>query len=104
MLNVTVLGEKMVIMSEELIDKFYEAHQDKIFFPQLKSYLLGNVVYALKVSGNIPEVRSKIGHTDPALAEDGTVRQKFGEDKTKNTIHCSDGEESALAELEILDL
>lgn len=103
-LNVTVLSEKMIVLSEELIHKFYQEHLDKGFFLELKSYLLGNVVYALKVNGSIPETRLKIGHTDPNLASKNTIRHMFGKDKTKNAIHCSDSEESALSELEVLDL
>lgn len=104
MLDVTILKEQMVIMSENVIQEFYKEHLDKGFFPILESYMLGNVVYAFKVEGNVAKTRLQVGHTDPKLAEPNSIRGKYGVDKTKNAVHCSDSEESGLHEIETMQL
>ena len=53
----------------------------------------------LEAEDAVKTLREVIGVTDPAEAEEGTVRQLFAESKERNAIHASDSDENAAAEI-----
>ena len=53
----------------------------------------------LEADGAVPRLRETIGATDPAEADEGTVRRLFAESKERNAIHASDSDENAAIEV-----
>lgn len=92
---------KSVRLSKDEAGKFYYVHRDKPFFDSLTSYMSsGKVVVAVFEGENaIERVRRIMGATDPKKAEKGTIRNLFGIDIEKNSIHGSDSPQSAEFEI-----
>jgi len=103
---------KMIQLSEVDAQRFYAVHEGKEFFGRLTKFISSGPVVALVLEKEnaIEEFRKLIGSTDPAQAEDGTIRKLFGESVTMNAVHGSDSPENAekewsffFAQKEILD-
>jgi nucleoside-diphosphate kinase len=60
------------------------------------------VAFIITSELTIPELRKKIGNTNPQKAEPGTIRYKYGTVLPKNAVHCSDSSDSAEREINIL--
>jgi len=106
--NSTVIGIKITRATAEMVDKHYQEHVEKAFFPELRSFMLGkdaNIVAAVLCSKSktlIPDLRAVVGATDPKKAEQGTIRASFKcESVTRNCIHASDSPASAEREITI---
>ncbi|MFO8000306.1 MAG: nucleoside-diphosphate kinase [Marinilabilia sp.] len=91
---------KMVRMPLEKAKLFYEVHKEKPFFEELVTFITsGPVVAALLEKENaVEDFRRLIGATDPAKAEEGTIRNIYARDKTRNAVHGSDSDENAIKE------
>ena len=91
---------KMIRLSRSDAQRFYAVHQGKEFFDRLTEFISSGPVVALVLEKEnaIENFRKLIGNTDPAKAEEGTIRKQFGETVTKNAVHGSDSPENALAE------
>ncbi len=53
----------------------------------------------LEAENSVEALRKTIGATDPAKAEEGTVRKRFGDSLTRNAVHASDSRENAAREI-----
>jgi len=95
---------KMIKMSRELTERFYEIHRGKHFFEELVSSIADKYIVAAVLEGRnaIDVVRKMIGSTDPVKAEPGTIRGDYALDITENIIHASDSRESFEREVKIL--
>jgi len=91
---------KMTQMPLEIAEKFYSEHKGKHFFKTLTEFMSSGPVVAaiLEKENAVADFRTLIGSTDPAKAAEGTIRRKFAKDMTRNAIHGSDSDESALQE------
>jgi len=96
-----VVALKKVRLSKEQAKKFYIVHKERPFYESLTDYMSSGPVVAMILEGEnaITRVREIMGATDPAQAEEGTIRKMFGLDKEKNTVHGSDSPESAKKEI-----
>ena len=94
-------GMKMVRMSKNRAEAFYQVHQGKPFFDGLTDFMSSGPCVAVVLAGDnvIAEYRKIMGATDPAQAEKGTIRQAFATDGRKNVVHGSDSTESARWEI-----
>ena len=92
---------KTIRMSKEQAESFYEVHQDKPFFKDLVEFMSSGPVIpvVLEKENAVNDLRKLLGATNPAEAEDDTIRKKFGKDKTKNAVHGADSQENALREI-----
>jgi nucleoside-diphosphate kinase len=92
---------KMVKLSRQAAAGFYEVHKDKFFFNDLLDYMTSGpcIPIALEKENAVENFRKLIGATDPAQADEGTIRKLFAESKTKNIIHGSDSDENAAIEI-----
>jgi nucleoside-diphosphate kinase len=81
--------------------RFYAEHEARPFFGDLVHYMTsGTVLLAcLEREDAVARLRRVVGATDPVEAAPGTVRQRFGLDKQRNSAHASDGAASAEREL-----
>jgi len=91
---------RMVKMTLEQAQSFYEVHRGKSFFNDLIEFMISGpvVVMALKHENAVEEFRKLIGATDPAKAEPGTIRKIFAVSVQMNAVHGSDSDENAARE------
>ena len=96
-----VFGVKMMRLSDEILREHYAHLSDKPFFPEIQGFMQSSPVVALAMRGEnaITRVREMVGPTDSTVAEKGTIRGDFGQDKMKNVVHASDSVENGQAEL-----
>ena len=92
---------KMIHLSKEQAQKFYEVHKDKGFFDELTSFMASGpvVVSVLEGENAIEKNREVMGATNPEDAEVGTIRKDHSQSVGENTVHGSDAEETAKEEI-----
>ena len=97
-----ISNEKKIILEKNEAEKFYQVHQSKPFYNDLCAYLSSGpiVVMILERENAILENRKLMGATDPAKAEEGTIRKKYGLSIDKNSVHGSDSSENAKIEID----
>ncbi len=97
----TIHGLRMARLTKPLIRGFYLDHVEKPFFPELEAFMLEGPVVLLVLEGEdcIQRWRDLMGVTDPREANPGTLRRKFGNDKTRNAVHGSDSPQTAWREV-----
>lgn len=88
-------------LTEAQARAFYAVHQDRPFYGSLVSFMTSGPVFPVLLERDdaIPTLRATIGATDPAEADEGTVRARFAESKERNSIHASDSPENAAQEI-----
>jgi nucleoside-diphosphate kinase len=91
---------KYTKLSAEQAGKFYEVHQERPFYGELVSFMSsGPIVAAILEKDNaVEDFRKLIGATNPANAEDGTIRKKYARSIGENAVHGSDSNENAAIE------
>ena len=96
-----VFGVKMMRLSDEILREHYSHLADKPFFPEIQGFMQSSPVVAIAMRGEnaITRVRDMVGPTDSTVAEKGTIRGDFGQDKMKNVVHASDSVENGQAEI-----
>jgi len=96
-----IVGIKMVKLTKETAGEFYAVHKERPFYAELVKFMTESriVPIALERENAVLELRKVIGATDPAEAEEGTVRKLYAESKGRNIIHASDSDENAKTEL-----
>ncbi len=94
--------EKKIKLEKHEAEKFYQVHQTKPFYDDLCSYLSSGpiVVMILEKENAILDNRKLMGATDPAKAEEGTIRKKYGISIDKNSVHGSDSYDNAKIEID----
>jgi nucleoside-diphosphate kinase len=99
--DLRIVATRMVQLSRLEAEEFYSVHSDKPFFGELVEFMTRGpiVVSVLEGENAIAKHREVIGATNPADAEEGTVRAKYAESIGENTVHGSDAEETALKEI-----
>ena len=97
----TIKDEKKIHISKTEAEEFYKVHQSKPFYGELCSYLSSGpiVVMILERQNAVLENRKLMGATDPAKAEEGTLRKKYGISIDKNSVHGSDSIDNAKIEI-----
>ncbi len=95
-------GMKLIQMSKEQAQKFYEVHKERPFYGELVEFMTSGPVIpiALEKENAVADYRALIGATDPAEAAEGTVRKKFAGSKAENAVHGSDSVENGKIEVE----
>ncbi|MFA5011753.1 MAG: nucleoside-diphosphate kinase [Ignavibacteria bacterium] len=98
----TIRGMKLIQMSKEQAQKFYEVHKERSFYSELVSFMTSGPVIpiALEKKNAVADYRNLIGATDPAEAAEGTIRKKFAGSKAENAVHGSDSVENGRIEVE----
>ena len=96
-----VFGVKMMRLSDEVLREHYAHLANKPFFPEIQEFMQSSSVIALAMRGDnaITRVRDMVGPTDSTIAEKGTIRGDFGQDKMRNVVHASDSVENGQSEL-----
>lgn len=96
-----IIGMKMVKLSEAQAKAFYAVHKERPFYNDLVKFMTSGpvVTIALQKENAIADYRKLIGATDPAKAEDGTVRKLFATNVQENAVHGSDSVENGKIEV-----
>lgn len=96
-----IRGMKMIRLTEDMGKRFYEVHKERPFYGELVSFMISGpvVVIALEKENAVADYRKLIGATDPAEAEEGTIRKLFADSKSENAVHGSDSEENGKIEV-----
>lgn len=92
---------KMVHLTKESAEGFYEVHKERPFYNDLVKFMTSGpcVPIALEKDNAVADFRKLIGATDPAEAAEGTIRKLFAESKQFNIVHGSDSDENAAIEI-----
>jgi nucleoside-diphosphate kinase len=96
-----ILGLKKVALSQRQAEGFYAVHRERPFYSDLVRYMTSGPVYvaALQRDDAVPHLRQVMGATDPKKADQGTIREQYGESIEQNAIHGSDSDENAKIEI-----
>ncbi len=96
-----IAAAKLMHLSSEQAQAFYAVHKERPFYSSLTGYMSSGPILVLVLEGEdaIMKNREIMGATDPAKAAPGTIRREWGSDVEKNTVHGSDGPETATWEI-----
>ena len=92
---------KSLHMTMKQAEGFYAVHRERPFFAGLTEFMSSApcVVMALEKDGAVKAWRDLMGATDPAKADEGTLRKEFGGSVGENAVHGSDSDENAAIEI-----
>ena len=96
----SVKAMKWIHLSAAQAGAFYEVHKERPFYQELVDFMSSGpiVVAVLEKDNAVADFRTLIGATNPAQAEEGTIRKKFAASIGENAVHGSDSNENAAIE------
>ena len=100
--SIKIVGQKMIKLSLEDAQIFYSVHKDRAFYQDLCNYMISGPIVVQVLSGKdvIVKYRELMGATNPANAEENTIRKSYGVSVEENSVHRSDSEEIAKIEID----
>jgi nucleoside-diphosphate kinase len=95
-----ITAMKMLQLTENEAKTFYLVHKERPFYNDLVEFMVSGpiVVAILEKENAVEDYRKLIGATDPAKAEEGTIRKLYAESVQANAVHGSDSDENAQIE------
>ena len=95
-----VVSLKMTKLSTEKAGEFYAVHKERPFYGELVEFMSSGPIIAaiLEKENAVASFRKLIGATNPAQADEGTIRKLFATSVGENAVHGSDSDENALIE------
>ncbi len=95
-----IKASRVIHLSTEQSGAFYAVHAGRPFYGELVEFMSSGACMPLLLERDdaVATLRTVIGATDPAEADEGTVRQLYAESKGRNAIHASDSDENAAIE------
>jgi len=96
-----IVAIKKQTISTAEAEGFYAVHKGKPFFGGLCTFMASGplVLMVLEKENAIADLRKLMGATNPANAEEGTIRRRFAASIQENAIHGSDAEDTAAFEI-----
>ncbi len=96
-----IIAQRRLRLSQMQAETFYGAHKERGFFKDLVAFMTGGpvVVQVLEGDDAIARNRTLMGATNPANADEGTIRKLFAESIEANSVHGSDSPEAAATEI-----
>ena len=97
-----VVASKRILMTREQAEGFYGVHRERPFFNDLVAFMTSGpvVVQVLEGENAVARNREIMGATNPANAEEGTIRKTLAESIEANSVHGSDSQENAKIEID----
>lgn len=88
-------------LTEPQAREFYAVHRERPFYDSLVGFMTSGPVFPVLLERDdaVATLRQVIGATDPAEADEGTVRALYAESKERNSIHASDATDTAAREI-----
>ena len=95
-----IVAMKYTFLSMDQAKKFYEVHAERPFYGELTEFMSsGPIVAAILEKDNaVADFRTLIGATNPAQAEEGTIRKLYAASVGENAVHGSDSDDNAQIE------
>ena len=99
--RLTIKAARLVSLTQKEAEGFYAVHRGKGFFESLTSFMSSGPALAMVLEGDaaIARLRKLMGATNPANAEQGTIRKLYAQDIEHNAVHGSDAPETAAFEI-----
>lgn len=99
--DLRIVAQKRIQLSRAQAEAFYGVHKERAFFDDLCTFMTSGpvVVQVLEGENAITRNREIMGATNPANADDGTIRKDFAENVEANSVHGSDSPENAAIEI-----
>ncbi len=96
----TIKSMKWTKLTKEQAGAFYAVHKERPFYGELVDFMSSGPIVAaiLEKENAVADFRKLIGATNPAQAEEGTIRKKYATSMGENAIHGSDSDENAAIE------
>lgn len=96
-----VVALRMQHLSQAEAEGFYAVHRERPFFKDLVQFMTSGpvVISVLEGEDAIQRNRDLMGATDPKKADKGTIRADFAQSIDANTVHGSDGPDTAKVEI-----
>ena len=96
-----IVAQRRIKMSRAQAEKFYEVHKERPFFGELVDFMISEpvVVQVLEGDNAIARYREVMGATNPANADEGTIRKLYAVNVGENSVHGSDSAENAKIEI-----
>ena len=96
-----IVAQRRVRLTLEQAQQFYAVHAERAFYGDLCAYMTSGPIVAQVLEGENAVVRHRegMGATNPANADEGTIRKDFGESVEANSAHGSDSPENAAIEI-----
>tara|TARA_B100000965_G_scaffold392640_1_gene402434 strand:- start:830 stop:1252 length:423 start_codon:yes stop_codon:yes gene_type:complete len=96
-----IIAQKRIHFTREQAEEFYGIHKDRPFFDELCTFMTSEpvVVQVLEGKDAVRRNREIMGATNPAEADDGTIRKEFALSVGENSVHGSDSIENAKTEI-----
>ena len=97
-----VVASKRIHMTREQAEGFYGVHRERPFFNDLVTFMISGpvVVQVLEGENAVARNREVMGATNPANADEGTIRKALAESIEANSVHGSDSAENAVIEID----
>ena len=95
-----IVALKYTKLSAEKAGEFYAVHSERPFYGELCEFMSSGTIVAaiLEKENAVLDFRTLIGATNPAQAEEGTIRKKYATSIGENAVHGSDSDENAAIE------
>ena len=99
--GLTPIALKKIHMTREQAEGFYAVHKERPFFGELVEQMIASpvVVQVLEGENAILKNREIMGATNPANADEGTIRKTHALSIGENSVHGSDAPETAAQEI-----
>ena len=99
--DLKIIAQKRLRLNRRQAEGFYSVHKERSFFNDLCDFMCSGPIVAQVLEGEnaISRNREIMGATNPANADDGTIRNEFGESVEANSVHGSDSPETAAWEI-----
>ena len=95
-----IVASRVLHMNDTEAGAFYEVHRERPFYNDLVSYMSKGPIVAmiLEKDNAVEDFRKLIGATNPAQADEGTIRKLYATSIGENAVHGSDSDENAKVE------
>lgn len=99
--NLKIIASKMKQLSRLEAEGFYAVHKERPFFQELVDFMISGPVMIQVLEGEnaVAKHREIMGATNPANADQGTIRKDFADSVSENAVHGSDSLENAAIEI-----
>ena len=96
-----IIAQRRIHMTRLQAERFYAIHSERPFFGELVDFMISApvIVQVLEGEDAIAKYREVMGATNPAEAADGTIRKLYAKSVGENSVHGSDGIETATEEI-----
>ncbi len=103
--GIKITKSKRLTLNREIAEKFYAEHSERPFYEELVDFMTSGdcVIQVLEGDDVVSKYRELMGATNPAEADEGTLRKSFATSLGENAVHGSDSLQSAEREIAIMN-